>query len=340
MAENNNRTARARDFIKAYVDLIQKRSNPDKDWIVPTGLNHLDDMLDDGFTGGQLVVIAARPAMGKTAFSLQIAENISKGKKIIFFSMEMGAIELIDRLVTRNTGISATFLKKGKTREEDFAKIGNYLLELRENKNFYINEDSTHTIKTIDTEVSGIIEQLRKEYPDEPLKVGAIIIDYLQLIKGLKSTQNRNEQIGEITRFFKELARRYNIPVILLSQLNRSLESRPNKRPLLSDLKESGSIEQDADIVIALYRPEVYYPEKEELKGIAEAIVLKNRSGQTGTSYMRFMGQYYSFESITVEEFVMKAKTEFNNSFGGKKSRSEKRRAQTDKLRRVAEDQY
>lgn len=240
---------------------------------IPTGFKDLDGKLL-GMQPGQLIIVAARPAMGKTSFVLNVAVQVCRAVNlpVAIFSLEMMASELSTRILSSEAQINSRKMRIKNFSEGELKRIAHTVNELSDLP-LYINDSASVTLLDIRS-------QCRKIKSESGL--GLIVIDYLQLMQSIRAGQlSREQQISEISRGLKNLAKELDCPIIALSQLNRSLESRPDKRPLLSDLRESGSIEQDADIVLMLYRDEVYNPET-EAKGMAEAIIGKNRSGETG----------------------------------------------------------
>jgi len=253
------------------------------------------DQLTGGIRAGQLMILAARPAMGKTSMLPSMAQNTVKCDReavVMIFSLEMSQDELGFRLLSSSTQISASKIKVGNLSPADWPQI----LESSKNR----SSTKIHIDDDADLSVMEIKARCRRVFAQEK-RIDLVVIDYLQLIKGSKNSQrndnNREREVSEISRSLKSLAKEPEVLIIALSQLNRSLENRPNKRPLLSDLRESGSIEADADIVAFIYRDEVYHPEIEE-KGIAELIVAKFRTGPTDTVKLRWLPQFTLFSDI------------------------------------------
>lgn len=260
---------------------------------VPTGFFELDDMLG-GFQKSDLIIIAARPSMGKTAFALSAARNaaVDHNVPLAVFSLEMATIQLATRLIAAEARINAHNVRTGKFKAEEGAKISRTVHKLSKAP-IYI--DDTPGISVL--ELRAKARRLKNEK-----NIGMIIIDYLQLVNPSVGMESREREISTISRSLKALAKELNIPVIALSQLNRALETRSDKRPMLSDLRESGSIEQDADVVLFLYRPEVYgitqFSDGETTEGAAEIIIGKQRNGPTGEVRLRFMKDYTRFENL------------------------------------------
>jgi replicative DNA helicase len=254
-----------------------------------TGYPDLDQRLL-GMQPGQLIILAARPAMGKTSLALNIAVHscIQSGLPVAIFSLEMLATELSMRLLTGRAKVDSKRVRKKAFLDTDLRNIAKATQELS-SLPIYINDSGNTTILDIQS-------QSRKIKADQGL--GLIVIDYLQLMGSTSKTIQREQQIAEISRGLKTMAKELGCPVIGLSQLNRGVESRPNKRPTTADLRESGAIEQDADIVMFVYRDEVYNPDTKE-PGIAEIIVGKNRAGEIGTTKLAWVGAYTSFESLS-----------------------------------------
>ncbi len=258
---------------------------------LPTGYPKLDGLLL-GMQPGQLIVLAARPAMGKTSLALNVAVNVcsTTGLPVAVFSLEMLSHELSNRILCSKAKVDSKRLRRKDFLDNDLKKIGMAIQELSSYP-ILINDSSSISILDIQS-------QCRKIKSEQGL--GLIVVDYLQLMKSHTGNPSREQQISEISRAMKGMAKELECPVISLSQLNRAVEARPNKRPNNSDLRESGAIEQDADIVMFVYRDEVYNPETKE-PGVAEIIVGKNRSGEVGTAKLAWVGAYTSFENLTYE---------------------------------------
>ena len=253
-----------------------------------TGYSRLDELLL-GMQPGQLIVLAARPAMGKTSLALNVAVSscIQSGLPVAIFSLEMLATELSMRLLTGRAKVDSKRVRKKAFLDTDLRSIAKATQELSALP-IFINDSGNTTILDIQS-------QCRKIKADQGL--GLIVIDYLQLMGSTNKSLQREQQIAEISRGLKTMAKELGCPVIALSQLNRGVESRPNKRPSTADLRESGAIEQDADIVMFVYRDEVYYPDTKE-PGVAEIIIGKNRAGEIGTAKLAWVGAYTSFENL------------------------------------------
>lgn len=279
--------------------------NKDKYRGVATGFRDLDNILS-GMQPSDMIVLAARPSMGKTALALNIAQNVAaKGKSVGVISLEMSKEQLVERMFCSLMGVDSWKMRTGKLTDEDFAKVGGVMDELNSMKLF------------LDDSIGGSIVELRAKARRLQMEHGLdlLIIDYLQLMSGGKSSQyggggNRVQEISEISRSLKSLARELNIPIIALSQLSRAVELRPSKVPNLSDLRESGAIEQDADVVLMMYR-EDYYEEDTDRAGITDLYIRKHRNGPTGRIELAFKKEQLKFISIekqrTSEEYAISA---------------------------------
>lgn len=273
------------------IDELAHRNDPSDVTGVSCGFKDLDADTS-GFQRGDLIIVAGRPSMGKTAFSLNIAENValSSGLPVAVFSMEMGASQLVARMLASVGGIDAQRLRTGRLQQEDWDKLGRGLSKL-ENAPIFIDETPGLSI--------NILRANARRQARISGEFGLIVVDYLQLMSAGgngRNSENRATEISEISRGLKSLAKELNCPVVALSQLNRSLEQRPNKRPIMSDLRESGAIEQDADVILFIYRDEVYDPNSME-KGTAEIIIGKQRNGPTGTIRLTFRKELTRFEN-------------------------------------------
>ncbi|NBU22248.1 replicative DNA helicase [bacterium] len=265
-----------------------------------TGLStgfHDYDRLTGGLRSGQLIIIAARPAMGKTSLFLSMAQNIATGSKgvVAIFSLEMSKEELGFRFLSGLTRIDSKRLKIGRLADRDWPRLAQSADQLSKSK-IYIDDSGDLTVMDIRTRCRRLISTEKS--------LDLIVVDYLQLMKGSRASQrgdsSREREISEISRGLKNLAKELKVPIIALSQLNRGVESRPNKRPMLSDLRESGAIEQDADMVCFIYRDEVYNKDSED-KGIGELIVAKHRAGETDTIRLAWLPEYTLFANLSRE---------------------------------------
>lgn len=262
---------------------------------VPSGFSDLDKMTS-GLQAGDLVIIAGRPSMGKTVLGMNIAEHaaLKGGKSVLVFSMEMPNEAIAMRLLSSLGRLDQSKLRSGNLNEQDWQRVSSAVSLLSQTK-IFIDDSPALT----PMELRARARRVAKEHND----LGLIVIDYLQLMRGTQQGENRTAEISEISRSLKALAKELNVPVIALSQLNRSLEQRPNKRPVMSDLRESGAIEQDADLIIFIYRDEVYNEDSPE-KGTAEIIIGKHRNGPIGTVRLTFMGQFTKFENHMAEAMM------------------------------------
>ena len=253
---------------------------------VPTGFSDLDKMTS-GLQPGDLVIVAGRPSMGKTSFSMNIGEHVAieQGLPVAVFSMEMGAVQLAMRMLGSVGMLDQHRMRTGKLTNEDWPRVTHAVSKMQDALVFI---DETPALTAM--EVRSRARRLHRECG----QLGLIIIDYIQLMSGGSGSENRATEISEISRSLKGLAKELNCPLIALSQLNRSLEQRPNKRPVMSDLRESGAIEQDADVILFIYRDEVYNPDSPD-KGSAEIIIGKQRNGPIGTVRLTFQGSSTRF---------------------------------------------
>lgn len=260
-----------------------------------TGFTDLD-YRTAGLQNSDLILIAARPAMGKTAFVLNIAEHVAMINHVptVIFSLEMPKIQLAKRLVSMNSKVDSQHIRTGNLEDDEWAKITESSIVLGESSLFI---DDTMGISI--NELRSKCRKLKMEHD-----LGLIIIDYLQLMSGSSSNRNisRQQEVSEISRSLKALAREINCPVIALSQLSRDVEKREDKRPILSDLRESGAIEQDADVVMFLYRDEYYNKDASTQKGVTEVIIGKQRNGSTCTVKLKWLGQYTKFANLEIRE--------------------------------------
>lgn len=283
-----------KDTIKYIEDLYEKKESVTG---VPTGFVDLDNKTA-GFHAGDLVIIAGRPSMGKTAFALNIAQyaaiHANPRHPVVIFSLEMSKEQLVTRLLCSEARVDASRLRTGHLQDGDWDKIMRGADKLHDSKIFI---DDTPAISIM--EMRAKARRLRAEHG-----IGMVVVDYLQLMRGGASPESRQQEISEISRSLKALAKELSVPVIALSQLNRGLESRNDKRPIMSDLRESGAIEQDADVIMFVYRDEVYNKENPEVKGRAEIIIGKQRNGPIGTVDLTFLGEYTRFENYAVRSDV------------------------------------
>ncbi|RPE81583.1 replicative DNA helicase [Vulcaniibacterium tengchongense] len=256
---------------------------------LPTGYTEFDQ-LTAGLQKTDLIILAARPAMGKTTLALNMAEYAAFRSKlpVAVFSMEMSASQLAMRLISSVGRVNAQRLRTGQLEDEDWSRVTAAIRQLREAKIFIDDEPGLSPAK-----LSSKARRLKREHG-----LGLIVIDYLQLMSVPGNSENRATEISEISRSLKGLAKELQVPVIALSQLNRSLETRTDKRPVMADLRESGAIEQDADMIVFIYRDEYYNKENSPDKGLAEVIIGKQRSGPTGSIKLKFFGEYTRFDNL------------------------------------------
>ncbi|MFK8067083.1 MAG: replicative DNA helicase [Gammaproteobacteria bacterium] len=261
---------------------------------VSTGFSGFDEMTS-GLQESDLVIVAGRPSMGKTSFAMNIAESaaIKDGASVAVFSMEMPGEQLAMRLLSSLGRIDAHRMRTGKLTDEDWPRLTSAISIMQDAK-FYIDDTPALSPNEIRARCRRISRQEEK--------LGLIVIDYLQLMQVPGSSENRTTEISEISRSLKALAKELSVPVVALSQLNRSLEQRPNKRPVMSDLRESGAIEQDADVIVFIYRDEVYNEDSPD-KGTAEIIISKQRNGPIGTTRLSFLGEYTRFENYISDPY-------------------------------------
>jgi replicative DNA helicase len=280
-------------LVVALLDRVQEMAdNPNDVTGVPTGFYDLDRMTA-GFQAGDLIVLAARPSMGKTALAINIAEHVAlnEGLPVAVFSMEMGAAQLAVRIVGSIGRIDQSHLRTGKLTDEEWPRLTEAIEKLR-TISLHIDESAGLTSSELRANARRLSRQCGK--------LGLIVVDYLQLMSGSSSSEgeNRATELGEISRGLKMLAKELQCPVMALSQLNRSVESRPDKRPMMSDLRESGAIEQDADIIMFIYRDEYYTKDACKEPGVAEIIIAKQRNGPTGVVKLAFLKPITKFESL------------------------------------------
>ena len=261
---------------------------------VATGFDKFDEMTT-GLQPSDLVIVAGRPSMGKTTFAMNIAENAAIGEKlpVAVFSMEMPGDALAMRMISSLGRVDAHHIRTGNLTDEDWARITSAIHILSE-ANIFIDD----TPAMSPNEVRARARRLKRQQGG----LGLIVLDYLQLMQVHGGSENRATEISEISRSLKAMAKELDVPVIALSQLNRSLEQRPDKRPVMSDLRESGAIEQDADLIVFIYRDEVYNEDSPQ-KGVAEIIIAKQRNGPIGKSLLTFLGKYTKFENYIPEMY-------------------------------------
>ncbi|MDZ4097885.1 MAG: replicative DNA helicase [Methylophilaceae bacterium] len=273
------------------IDQLFQRDHQSDVTGIPTGFSDLDSMTS-GFQPGDLIIVAGRPSMGKTAFSLNIAENVAldTNKAVAVFSMEMAATQLAMRMIGSVGRLDQHRMRTGRLEDEDWVRLTTALGRLNEAPIFI---DEGAGLNSFD--VRARARRLHRQTGE----LGLIVVDYIQLMSGAsgRQSENRATEISEISRSLKSLAKELNVPVVALSQLNRSVEQRPDKRPVMSDLRESGAIEQDADLILFIYRDEVYNPDTAD-KGTAEIIIAKQRNGPIGRVRLTFLGEHTRFENF------------------------------------------
>jgi len=268
--------------------------NPSSLTGVSTGYKDLDK-ITSGLQRSDLIIIAGRPSMGKTSFAMNIVENVALTQQlpVAMFSMEMPGEQLCMRMIASLSKIELNRVRNGNLNDADWARITSATNLLHQHSRIFIDE----TPAMSPTEVRARCRRLAREQKG----LGLVVIDYLQLMQTGDRSENRATEISEISRSLKALAKELSVPVIALSQLNRSLESRPDRRPIMSDLRESGAIEQDADVIAFVYRDEVYNPDSPD-KGTAEILIRKQRNGPTGSVRMTFNGQWTRFDNFISED--------------------------------------
>ncbi|HEU4855897.1 MAG TPA: replicative DNA helicase [Rhodanobacteraceae bacterium] len=279
---------------EAFNDLIKRYENRGQLNGLTTGFKDLDS-LTSGLQKQDLVIVAGRPSMGKTAFALNVAEAVAMRAKqpVLVFSMEMSASQLALRLISSLGRLNQQQLRDGNLADEDWPRVGQAVSLLSDSKIFI---DDTPALSPGD--LRSRARRMKREHG-----LGLVVIDYLQLMQVPGNKENRATEISEISRNLKAMAKELEVPVIALSQLNRALEQRNDKRPVMSDLRESGAIEQDADLILFIYRDEVYNKESNS-KGIAEIIIGKQRNGPIDTIKLTFLGQYTKFENYAPEAYI------------------------------------
>jgi len=275
------------------IDHLHSQENPSDVTGVPTGFIDLDRKTA-GLQPGDLIIIAGRPSMGKTALALNIAEHValhpSVRLPVAIFSMEMSGSQLAMRMLSSMAEVDAHKLRTGRLSNEEWGQLTEAIGRLNEAR---IHVDETAALNAL--ELRARARRMKREYG----KLGLVMVDYLQLMSASGQGENRATEISEISRSLKALAKELEVPVVALSQLSRAVEQRNDRRPLMSDLRESGAIEQDADVILFIYREEVYSPEKEEAKGRADVIIGKQRNGPIGTVSLAFRGPFTKFGNLS-----------------------------------------
>jgi replicative DNA helicase len=271
------------------IEELYNRENPTDVTGIATGYGDLDSKTS-GFQPGDLVVVAGRPSMGKTALALNICENVALnvGLPVAVFSMEMGATQLAMRMIGSVGKLDQHKIRTGRLHNDDWERLSSALGRLNDAP---IHIDESPALNAL--ELRARARRLHRTCGG----LGLIVVDYLQLMQAVTQGENRATEISEVSRSLKALAKELQVPVVALSQLNRGLEQRPNKRPIMSDLRESGAIEQDADLILFIYRDEVYNADSTD-KGTAEIIIAKQRNGPIGMVRLTFLGEYTRFENF------------------------------------------
>jgi replicative DNA helicase len=285
---------RVGDIVQDSIRIVEKLYDSKESVTgVPSGLVKLDNMTA-GFQASDLVIVAARPSMGKTALVLGWSQfvGIYNRKPVAFFSLEMSKEQLVLRMLCSESRINNSNVRTGNLSERDFARIVDGASRISEAE-IFIDDTPAITI----TELRAKARRLHRDH-----QLGMIVVDYLQLLRSPAYSNSREQEISDISRSLKALAKELHVPVIALSQLNRSVESRNDKRPMMSDLRESGAIEQDADLIMFIYRDEVYNKETPD-KGVAEIIIAKQRTGPTGAVRVAFSGEYTRFDNLEESDF-------------------------------------
>jgi replicative DNA helicase len=287
------------DSLAEYIDILEKRAEGEAFQGLESGFEKIDERLN-GLKPGELYIIAGRPAMGKSTYALNIAShNALKGERVLFFSLEMPREQLIEKMIAGKAGVELDSFKAARFNKDEWALVGS-ATGLFHDKNLFIDDNGLQTVKSLRVKCKKVRPSL-------------VVVDYLQLMSG--DSINRVEEISQISRGLKLLAKDMSCPVIALSQLNRGVESRKDKRPMLSDLRDSGAIEQDADVIQFVYRDEYYYPNEQGNKGFAEIITSKFRHGQTGTDYLETELSKSRFKDVI--SFTYQPYEEKGNSGGG-----------------------
>ena len=296
-ADANEGPEGIKSILEKTVDKIEELYNNPHNGVtgVSSGFSDLDNMTA-GFQSGDLIIVAARPSMGKTTFAMNLCEQaaLHEGKPVLIFSLEMPSEQIMMRMLASLGRVDQTKIRTGRLDDDDWARVSSTMGIMLEQGKMYIDDSSGLT----PTEVRSRARRIAREYGG----LSMIMVDYLQLMQVPALSDNRTLEIAEISRSLKALAKELEIPVIALSQLNRSLEQRADKRPVNSDLRESGSIEQDADLIMFIYRDEVYNDSSED-KGTAEIIIGKQRNGPIGRVRLTFQGQFSRFDNFAGPQF-------------------------------------
>ncbi len=298
-SQDNESLRSMKNLVPASLDRLYELSNNPNGLIgSSSGFKDLDKNLQ-GLQKGDLLVVAGRPSMGKTSFAMNIAENILTNEEhegsVLIFSLEMPAESLTTRMLASMTKINQQDVRAGSLKDSEMKEL---LLQSAKLKHLPLWIDDSSILSPMELRAKA-----RRLARSEKKGLSLIVVDYLQLMQLPLSTENRVNQISEISRSLKSLAKELNVPVIAISQLNRAVDQRPTKRPIMSDLRDSGAIEQDADVILFVYREEVYDPEKEGVEGKAEIIIGKQRNGPIGTVKLTFLKEFTRFENYVSENF-------------------------------------
>ncbi|SHK54212.1 replicative DNA helicase [Desulforamulus aeronauticus] len=279
-------------LVQTFDDIEHIYNNRGKITGVPTGFIELD-RITNGFQKGDMIILAARPSMGKTAFAILIGQYaaVKHQVPVAIFSLEMSKEQLVQRMLCSEAMVDAHKVRTGNISDEDWSKL-HQAARFLSRAPIYLDDTGAATVR----EIRSKVRRLKSEQG-----LGLIVIDYLQLMSGGKRIENRQQEIADISRKLKGLAKELGVPVVALSQLSRAVESRTDKHPMMSDLRESGSIEQDADLIMFIYRDEYYNPESEK-KGIAEIIIAKQRNGAVGTVQLGFFKDFVKFVNLAPRE--------------------------------------
>lgn len=311
MSETQKTMKMYRDSLDSYLEMLEAKITGQRHY-VPSQFNTLDNKLGGWLHEGHLIIVAGRPAMGKSAFAQQLAENVAKqDKTALMFTLEMNNYELVERSISRMTGIPIQKLKTGTGLSEKEADA--IMQAARETRNmpFLIDDGNPDIEKLAEKAIAAANGLASRGLPN----LGVVVVDYLQMVGATGS--NRTLEVGQVTSGLKRLAKELKVPVIALSQLNRAVETKTDKRPGLSDLRESGNIEQDADMVLFLYRDE-YYNQNSTEKGIAEVICGKNRHGPTGNAKLAFVGDRVMFSDLAPEYMEPSMQKPISSNKGGR----------------------
>ena len=286
------------DIIPSVIDRIDAMMES-SDGITGTSSGFTDlDELTSGLHPANLLIVAGRPSMGKTTFAMNLAENVARGaeKPVLVFSLEMPSEDIVLRMISSLGRVEQNALRNGRLEDEHWAKITTAMEVLSKDFNMHIDDSAALS----PAEMRSRARKVYKEHDG----LSMIVVDYLQLMKVPGYENNRTQEVSEISRALKSLAKELNVPVVALSQLNRGVDDRSDKRPMMSDLRESGAIEQDADVIMFVYRDEVYHKDKDDNKGLGEIIIGKQRNGPIGSIKVHFEGRFCRFADLTFEQSI------------------------------------